>query len=54
MTLIMVGATLLVLGFVWFVLPTLRTFSHPAFEPVPRNDESVYYAQSVGVEHAGI
>ena len=54
MTLIMGGVTLLVLGFVWFVLPTLRTFGHPAFEPVSRNDQSVYYAQSTGVEHAGI
>ena len=54
MTLIMGGVTLLVLGFVWFVLPTLRTFGHPAFEPVSRSDASVYYAQSAGVEHAGI
>lgn len=54
MTWIIGGVTLLVLGVVWFVLPTLRTFGHPAFEPVSLNDESVYYAQSAGVEHAGI
>jgi hypothetical protein len=54
MTWIIGGVTVLVLGFVWFVLPTLRTFGHPAFEPVSRSVASVYYAQSTGVEHAGI
>ena len=32
----------LVLGsVVWFLLPTVRTFGGPDFEPVPRDDASV-------------
>jgi hypothetical protein len=49
------GVVLLVLlGTMWFLVPTLRTFAHPAFEPVSVDDASIYYAQSTGVEHAGI
>jgi hypothetical protein len=48
------GVVLLVLlGAVWFLLPTLRTLGHPDFEPVSIDDESVFVAQSTGVEHAG-
>ena len=45
---------LVVLGMVWFLVPTLRTFAHPAFEPVNADEMSVYHAQSTGVQHAGI
>jgi hypothetical protein len=45
---------LVVLSMVWFLVPTLRTFAHPAFEPVNADDARVFYAQSTGVEHAGI
>ena len=33
---------LVVLGTAWFLLPTLRTFAHPAFEPVSVDDASVF------------
>ena len=45
---------LVVLGTMWFLVPTFRTFRQPAFAPASRNDVSIYYAQSTGVEHAGI
>ena len=54
MTWIMAVPPVLVLGFVWFVLPTLRTFG--IARPSSRcraTSRASYYAQSIGVEHAG-
>jgi ABC-type nickel/cobalt efflux system permease component RcnA len=39
-------AVVLLIGVgLWFLVPTVRTFGHPDFEPTPKDDESVFQAQ---------
>jgi hypothetical protein len=45
------GATLLapiVVGAVWFLAPTLRTFRGPEFEPTAKDEASIERAQMSG------
>jgi hypothetical protein len=35
-------------GAAWWLVPTLRTFSGPAFEPASRDEESILRAQQSG------
>jgi hypothetical protein len=49
-------ALLLVLvvgGAAWLLVPTLRTFRGPAFEPISTDDASVFQAQQGGMIGGG-
>ena len=37
----------------WFIVPTLRTFRHPDFEPTYTDDEAVFQAQQKFTPGAG-
>lgn len=40
-------------GAVWLLVPTIRTFRGPGFEPSRRDDESVLLAEQPGIVNGG-
>jgi hypothetical protein len=55
MTWVIRGVVLVMsLGSAWVAVPTVRALVHPGFQPVSKDEHSVFHAQMTGVEHAGI
>ncbi len=56
MLMMLVGAAVLAVlvgALAWFLVPTVRTFGGPDFEPVPKDDPSVHHAVHAGVLDGG-
>lgn len=50
---VIIGAAVLVVAGVWLLAPTLRTFFGHDFEPAPKDDESVFLAQTHNMVDGG-